>query len=75
MKIIVTSDFHGAKEVMEPLNNLIDNEKPDIVVFCGDIVKGCARGNEWLSSKKDNRKLDKEKVETRKLFQRNQRKV
>ena len=52
MKIIVTSDFHGAKEVMAPLNSLIDNEKPDIVVFCGAIVKGYARGNEWLSSKK-----------------------
>ncbi len=63
MKIIVTSDFHGAKEVMAPLNSLIDNEKPDIVVFCGDIVKGYARGNEWLSSKKLGKKPDKEKIE------------
>ncbi|MDI6917528.1 MAG: metallophosphoesterase family protein [Thermoplasmatales archaeon] len=63
MKIIVTSDFHGAKEVMEPLNSLIDNESPDVVVFCGDIVKGYARGNEWLSSKKLGRKPDKEKNE------------
>ncbi len=63
MKIIVIADFHGAKEVMEPLNNLIDNEKPDVVVFCGDIVKGHARGNEWLSSKKLGRKPDKEKTE------------
>ena len=63
MKIIVTSDFHGAKEVMESLNSLIDNESPDVVVFCGDIVKGHARGNEWLSSKKYNRKPDKEKTE------------
>lgn len=63
MKIIVISDFHGTKEVMAPLNSLIDNESPDIVVFCGDIVKGYARGNEWLSSKNDNRKPDKEKTE------------
>lgn len=63
MKIIVTSDFHGAKEVMVPLNNLIDNEKPDIVVFCGDIVKGYARGGECLTSKKLGRKPDKEKME------------
>jgi len=63
MKIIVTSDFHGIKEVMTPLNSLIDNESPDIVVFCGDIVKGHVRGNEWLSSKKLNRKPDREKIE------------
>ena len=63
MKIIVTSDFHGAKEIMAPLNSLINNESPDIVVFCGDIVKGYARGNEWLSSKKLGRKPDKEKME------------
>lgn len=63
MKIIVISDFHGTKEVMAPLNSLIDNESPDIVVFCGDIVKGHVRGNEWLSSKKFNRKPDKEKIE------------
>ena len=63
MKIIVTSDFHGTKEIMAPLNSLMDNEKPDVVVFCGDIVKGYARGNEWLSSKKLGRKPDKEKKE------------
>lgn len=59
MKIFLFSDYHGAQNMLEKLPKLIEESKPDLIVFCGDIVKGYARGNEWLAARADSREPDK----------------
>ncbi len=49
MKILVISDFHGASQYLQPLKNVISKKNLDLVIFCGDVVRGSARGSEWLS--------------------------
>ena len=68
MKILAISDYHGAEEYIQPLNETAIKEKIDIIVFSGDIVKGTARGTEWLTAKKEGRKpnQDKENIKTEK---------
>ena len=56
MKILAIADFHGCTEVLEPLMKKIKEHKPDVICFCGDVVKGYARGDEWLSAKSEGRK-------------------
>lgn len=50
MKILAISDFHGQVEILPNLRSRILKEKPNLIVFTGDLVKGYARGNEWLSA-------------------------
>ena len=58
MRILVLSDFHGEFEVLSGLKDVVKREKPEIIVFCGDIVKGKARGDEWLEANATDRKPD-----------------
>lgn len=51
MKIICISDFHGRKEHLGKFTESIARESPDLILFTGDIVRGLARGEEWLESK------------------------
>ncbi len=60
MKILAISDLHGKIENLPPLKKAIEKEKPDVLVFTGDIVKGHKRGDEWLLARKENRTPRKE---------------
>ncbi|HIE05832.1 MAG TPA: hypothetical protein EYP58_03420 [bacterium (Candidatus Stahlbacteria)] len=53
MKILILSDLHGNITILDRLRIQIALENPDLVLFCGDIVKGHARGNEWLAAQKE----------------------
>src|SRR5512137_593595 len=50
MRIIAISDIHGRIELLDNIKEIVLKEKADLVVFSGDIVKGKARGTEWLDS-------------------------
>jgi Icc-related predicted phosphoesterase len=56
MKILALSDLHGEIEILNKLASKIKEIKPDLITFTGDVVKGKARGNEWLSAKEEGRK-------------------
>ncbi|MCD6309830.1 MAG: metallophosphoesterase [Candidatus Eremiobacteraeota bacterium] len=58
MKIMAISDIHGRMDLLPDLENSIQREDPAVIVFTGDIVKGHARGNEFLSALKEGRKPD-----------------
>lgn len=55
MRIIIISDLHGRIENLEPFKVEVGIEKPDLILFSGDIVKGHARGDEWLRAKAEER--------------------
>jgi Icc-related predicted phosphoesterase len=63
MLSLVTSDFHGNLEILDSLEKMIKENRFDVIFFCGDIVKGHKRGNEWLVAKKENRIPNREKLE------------
>lgn len=74
MKIFAISDFHGRIDLLPDLKKAIKKEEPDVIAFTGDIVKGHARGDEWLKAKAEDRKprkterIRKEKKEDNKLY-------
>ncbi|MHA2271820.1 MAG: metallophosphoesterase [Candidatus Hodarchaeales archaeon] len=53
MKILAISDFHGKTEVLPALGKIAKELKPDGMIFTGDVVKGYARGDEWLAAQKE----------------------
>ena len=55
MKLLVISDFHGAVEMLEPVKERARELGVEAVLFCGDIVKGHARGDEWLAARREGR--------------------
>lgn len=55
MRLLAISDYHGKTDALPLLANTLDELKPDSVVFTGDIVKGYARGDEWLAAEKEDR--------------------
>lgn len=55
MKILALSDLHGEISVLEKLAAKIKEIKPDLITFAGDVVKGKARGDEWLKAKDEGR--------------------
>jgi len=63
MLSLLISDFHGSLEILESLEKMIKENRFDVIFFCGDIVKGHKRGNEWLAAKKENRIPNREKLE------------
>ncbi|MDI6704474.1 MAG: metallophosphoesterase family protein [bacterium] len=63
MKILAFSDFHGKVEILGGFSRYCQKIKPDLLVFTGDIVKGYARGDEWLEAIKLNRRRDPRKPE------------
>lgn len=48
MKILITSDFHGKISILDSIVETFREISPDIVSFCGDLVKGSARIKAWL---------------------------
>jgi Icc-related predicted phosphoesterase len=59
MRLLLFSDYHGASEFLLKIPRIVSQFSPELIVFCGDIVKGYARGNEWLSARADSRPPDK----------------
>jgi Icc-related predicted phosphoesterase len=55
LRLLVISDFHGKTDVLPPLRNIISELKPDVIIFTGDVVKGYARGDEWLAARQEGR--------------------
>ena len=53
--LLVISDFHGNIDVLPKLRSVIRETSPDAAIFTGDVVKGYARGDEWLEAQKNNR--------------------
>ncbi len=74
MRIFAISDFHGRTDLLPDLKNAVQEEDPDVIVFTGDIVKGHARGDEWLKAKSEGRKprkterIRKEEKEDKKFY-------
>ena len=54
MKLAVLSDFHGATELLPSLKAFLSGAA-EAVFFCGDAVKGHARGDEWLAARAQGR--------------------
>jgi len=63
MKLLVISDFHGATDVLEPIKERSRQLGVEAVLFCGDIVKGHARGDEWLSARREGREPRRDRPE------------
>lgn len=53
---MVLSDYHGAEDILPALEEAIENEEIELIAYCGDTVKGYARGDEWLASLREKRK-------------------
>ncbi len=60
MIILSISDFHGSVDVLGKTGKRIKEIQPDLIVFTGDIVKGSARGDEWLKAKTEGRPPNKD---------------
>jgi len=63
MKILACSDFHGKVKILDKFSRNCHRIKPDLIAFTGDIVKGSARGDEWLDAIRFNRRRDSKKPE------------
>ncbi len=63
MRILAISDFHGAVDLLGDIEKACEHLSPDLITFTGDVVKGHARGDEWLSSLAEKRKPRRDKPE------------
>jgi Icc-related predicted phosphoesterase len=61
MRIFAISDFHGAIEILDDLKKMVVEVNPNLIVFTGDVVKGYARGDEWLDAISQKRTPDRTK--------------
>ncbi len=55
MKLLVISDFHGAVDRLEPIKERTRQLGVEAVLFAGDVVRGYARGDEWLAARREAR--------------------
>ena len=58
MRALVFSDVHGEMDRVRHLMRLAPDMDCDFGLFCGDIVKGHARGDEFLAAKEEGREGD-----------------
>ena len=58
MRILALSDLHGNMETLRKVREVAPGAL-DAIVFTGDIVKGNARGDEWLEAKAQGRQPDR----------------
>ncbi len=66
MLLIVLSDFHGSLNLLDNFISRMSRYKPDLFVFCGDVMYGHKRGDEWLSAKREKRAAEKNLPEIKK---------
>ncbi len=60
MKILALSDVHGGMERLQRVRDAL-SPAPEVIVFTGDIVRGKARGDEWLEAKARGRDANRDK--------------
>lgn len=58
MKALVFSDVHGEFEPLRTLMRLAPKLECDFGLFCGDVVRGKARGAEYMAAKQEGREPD-----------------
>lgn len=58
MKALVFSDVHGERDPVQKLMRLAPDLGCDFGLFCGDIVRGSARGSEFMAAKSEGREPD-----------------
>ncbi|MGC9318457.1 MAG: metallophosphoesterase [Armatimonadota bacterium] len=58
MRALLFSDVHGEMEALRELMRVAPETDCDFGLFCGDIVKGHARGDEFLAAKEEGREPD-----------------
>lgn len=63
MKALVFSDVHGEMDRVRHLMRLAPDFDCDLGLFCGDIVKGYARGDEFLAAHEEGREAQLRKPE------------
>lgn len=63
MKALVFSDVHGEMDAVRNLMRLTPKMDCELGLFCGDVVRGHARGEEFLSSHAEGREPDTRKPE------------
>jgi predicted phosphodiesterase len=52
MLLIVLSDFHDSLNLLDDFILRMSKHEPDLFIFCGDVMYGHKRGDEWLSAKR-----------------------
>ena len=55
MKALVFSDVHGEMDAVRELMHVAAHSDCELGLFCGDIVKGVARGREWTAYHEEGR--------------------
>ncbi len=58
MRALVFSDVHGEMDAVRELMRVADECNCDLGLFCGDIVKGSARGGEFMAARAEDRDAD-----------------
>ena len=58
MRALVFSDVHGEMGPLQQLVHKMPDLGCDFALFCGDIVRGKARGEEFLAARREERELD-----------------
>ncbi len=58
MEILALSDVHGRTDLLRKVQEVVPGAV-DAIVFTGDVVKGKARGDEWLAAKAERREPDR----------------
>jgi Icc-related predicted phosphoesterase len=75
MLLIVLSDFHGSLNSLDNFISRMSKFEPDLFVFCGDVMYGHKRGDEWLSAKREKRTADKNLPEIKKEIEQDTEKL
>ncbi|MFW6113665.1 MAG: metallophosphoesterase [Actinomycetota bacterium] len=60
MKILAIGDMHGNLQALKKVSDDVGLWKPDLVVFCGDIIHGDDREEEWARARREGRRPDRE---------------
>jgi Icc-related predicted phosphoesterase len=62
MKILAIGDMHGNLDALKSVGEDVGLWKPDLVVFCGDIIPGEDREEEWKSAVEEGRHPDPDRL-------------
>jgi len=63
LKLLCLTDYRGASEMLTPLGMKIQEEQPDIILYCGGSMKGAARMDEYENARRFHSKPSMESPE------------